>query len=192
MPRPKVHDAALRERLLDRAGVLLSDGGTDALSLRTLAQDCGTSTTAVYSLFGGKPALLDVLLDRAVHRLTGRLDAVDATTDAGTDPLEHLRRLALAYRDAALDDPRVYEVLSAAPPAAQALRPFADAVRRATTAGALRPGADPSAVALAVQALVHGLVDLELHGLAPAADVAGALRAMLDGWRAPDYGTAPN
>ena len=47
MARPKVHDEVLRGRLLDRARTLLSTDGPAALSLRTLARDCGTSTTAV-------------------------------------------------------------------------------------------------------------------------------------------------
>jgi AcrR family transcriptional regulator len=175
MPRRGVHNAALRERLLDRAGTLLAGGGPDALSLRTLAHDCGTSTTAVYALFGGKPALLDVLHDRAVHRLSARLDAVEVSPD----PVEHLRRLALAYRDAALDDPHLQgTVLTTA-----VLPQFADAVRRAVRDGVLLTEADPSTVALAVQALVHGLVDLERHGLAATGGFPAALHAALDGWR---------
>ena len=51
MARPKVHDEKLRARLLERAGALVSDGGPEALSLRTLARDCETSTTAVYALW---------------------------------------------------------------------------------------------------------------------------------------------
>jgi len=175
MPRPKVHDAALRERLLDRAATLLSGGGPDALSLRALAHDCGTSTTAVYALFGGKPALLEVLLDRAVLRLSALLEAVEVSPD----PVEHLRRLALAYRDAVLDDPHLH----GAALATAVLPSFADAVRRAVHDRALLTDADPSTVALAVQALVHGLVDLERHGLAAADGFPAALRAALDGWR---------
>src|SRR5439155_11462777 len=37
VPRPRTHDDALRVRLLDRAGVLLSKEGMSALSLRRLA-----------------------------------------------------------------------------------------------------------------------------------------------------------
>lgn len=171
MARPKVHDAALRERLLDRAGTLLSGGGPDALSLRALAQDCGTSTTAVYALFGGKPALLDVLHARAVDDLAQRLDAVEPAAD----PVEHLGRLALSYRDAALGNPYLHGIaLTTA-----VLPSFAHAVRRALAA---RTDADPSTVALAVQALVHGLVDLERHGLAAAGGFSAALHAALDGW----------
>ena len=52
VPRTKVHDAALRSRLLECAGATLSAGGLAALSLRSLAAEVGTSTTAVYALFG--------------------------------------------------------------------------------------------------------------------------------------------
>lgn len=174
MPRPKVHDAALRERLLDRAGALLAGGGPDALSLRVLAQDCGTSTTAVYALFGGKPALLDVLAARAARDLALRLAAVEPSAD----PVEHLARLALAYREAALGDPYLHgTALTTA-----VLPPFAHAVRRAMGS---RTDADPSTVALAVQALVYGLVDLERHGLAAEGGFPAALHAALDGWLRP-------
>jgi AcrR family transcriptional regulator len=174
MPRPKVHDDALRERLLERAGALLSGGGPGALSLRTLAQDCDTSTTAVYSLFGGKPALLAVLVDDALRRLTDRLAAVAPHPD----PVEHLVHLGDAYRAAARDDPHL--VLET-PPAA--LEPFTDGVRRAVECRALRTDADPPTVALAVQGLVHGLVALELRGHAQPGSCTDALRAALDGWR---------
>jgi AcrR family transcriptional regulator len=69
VPRPKVHDAALRLRLLECAGATLSTRGLAALSLRTLAADVGTSTTAVYALFGGKPGLLAALHAEAFARL---------------------------------------------------------------------------------------------------------------------------
>ncbi|MDN5931489.1 MAG: hypothetical protein L0I24_10570 [Pseudonocardia sp.] len=54
-------------------------------------------------------------------------------------------------------------------------------MRRAMEAQALRTAAEPPTVALAMQALVHGLIDLERHG--PAAD--GVFPSALDGWLAP-------
>ena len=66
--RPKVHDEVLRDRLRARAAELLSAHGVTGLSLRTLAADVGTSTTAVYALFGGKPGLVKSLVDDAFRR----------------------------------------------------------------------------------------------------------------------------
>lgn len=197
MPRPKLHDAALRERLLDRAGATLSAQGVAGLSLRTLAADVGTSTTAVYSLFGGKPGLLRALFDEAFRRLGGHL----ATATPGGDPVEDLVALGLAYRDSALADPHLYDVMftgalgdlpldSASRAAAAAtFEPLAGLVHRAVGSGALRADADPTTVSLALWAMVHGLVSLQLRALLPpaAGDPAQAfetaLRANLDGWR---------
>lgn len=194
MPRPKVHDAALRLRLLECAGTTLSTGGLGALSLRTLAAAVGTSTTAVYALFGGKPGLLEALHAEAFSRLGARLEAVPA----GADPVEDLVALGLAYRDAALADPHLYDVMfgGALPGgeqwwsvAAPALRPLRAGVERAAAAGALRAGTDPVTASFALWALVHGLVSLHLRGLGPAAAPAPAevfdhaLRAAVTGWR---------
>lgn len=195
MPRPKVHDAALRTRLLECAGATLSTRGLAALSLRTLAADVGTSTTAVYALFGGKPGLLAALHAEAFARLHARLDAVPL----GADPVEDLVALGRAYRDAALAEPHFYEVMfgGALPAgerwwavAAPILRPVADVVARAADRGVLRPDLDPATVSLALWATVHGLVSLHLRGLhpddapAPATVVDVAVRAVVGGWLA--------
>ena len=162
VPRPKVHDAALRLRLLECAGATLSTRGLAALSLRALAADVGTSTTAVYALFGGKPGLLAALHAEAFARLGARLDAVPV----GADPVEDLVALGRAYRDAALADPHFYEVMfgGALPAdeqwwavAAPILRPVAEVVNRAAASGVLRSEVDPATVALALWATVHGL-----------------------------------
>jgi AcrR family transcriptional regulator len=155
----------------------------------------GTSTTAVYALFGGKPGLLAALHAEAFARLGARLDAVPV----GADPVEDLVALGRAYRDAALADPHFYEVMfgGALPAdeqwwavAAPILRPVAEVVNRAAASGVLRSEVDPATVALALWATVHGLVSLHLRGLhpadapAPATVVDVALRAVVAGWLA--------
>jgi len=161
VPRPKVHDAALRLRLLECAGATLSTGGLAALSLRTLAAEVGTSTTAVYALFGGK-------------RAQDRRDAALA------DP--HFYEVM--FGGALPADERWCAV------AAPILRPVADVVQRAAARGVLRPDLDPATVSLALWATVHGLVSLHLRGLlpadapAPATVVDVALRAVVAGWLA--------
>ncbi|MET0798548.1 MAG: TetR family transcriptional regulator, partial [Rhodococcus sp. (in: high G+C Gram-positive bacteria)] len=54
MARPRIHDAELRTRLLEAAAETVARHGVDSLSLRKLAAAQGTSTTAIYSLFGGR------------------------------------------------------------------------------------------------------------------------------------------
>jgi AcrR family transcriptional regulator len=195
VPRPKVHDAALRMRLLECAGTTLSTRGLGGLSLRTLAADVGTSTTAVYALFGGKPGLLEALHTEAFARLGARLK----TVAADADPVEALVDLGRAYREAALADPHFYDVMFTGtlpageqwwPAATPVFRPLVELVEQAVATGVLRAGTEPVPMALALWATVHGLVSLHLRGLhpgdAPAAERVFelALRAAVEGWLA--------
>jgi len=196
MPRPRTHDEALRLTLLDRAGELLSTDGPKALSLRTLAADAGTSTTAVYSLFGGKAELVNAVYLEGFRRFGARLGAVPRSGD----PAEDFVQLGLAYRDSALADPHLYSVMftgavpgfepspEAGRVARDSLAPLVETVRAAIAAGVFRDVA-PEVIAISAWGIVHGLVSLELGGnLPPDLDVAAsyetALRAHADGWRA--------
>ncbi|MCP2260470.1 transcriptional regulator, TetR family [Streptoalloteichus tenebrarius] len=195
MPRPKIHDEALRTRLLDRTGELLSAHGPDALSLRRLAADVNTSTTAVYSLFGGKAGLVAEVHREAWRRFGARL----AEVTPSDDPARDLVALGHAYRASALADPHLYGLLFGSPvpdytpdqetreESMAAFRPLLDAVRRGVDCGQF--AADPpERMALACWGQVHGLVSLELNGSLPEdVDVEGgydtALRALVEGWR---------
>lgn len=190
MGRRKVHDEALRVRLLDRAGELLSGG--EPLGLRQLAEAAGTSTTAVYSLFGGKTGLLRALQEEGFARLSLRLREVPAESD----PVEHLVQLARAYRCSALADPHYYRAMFEQPRLTEtdeqlrragmrAFDPLLDAVRTGIERGLLAD-AEPTRVASALWAQVHGLVSLELGDLLPEQDERTfelAIRTNLVGWR---------
>ncbi|WP_433870068.1 TetR/AcrR family transcriptional regulator [Saccharopolyspora sp. CA-218241] len=193
MARPRVHDEALRVRLLDRAGELLSADGPEALSLRRLATDVGTSTTAVYSLFGGKPGLVRELYVEGFTRLGRRLDGAARTGD----PITDLVALGHAYRHGALANRHLYAIMfgRAVPdftPDEQALeqsvrhmRALRTVIDRGIADGALID-APTAEIAYAAWGLVHGLVSLELSGSAPRTDDARyerALRNGLAGWR---------
>jgi AcrR family transcriptional regulator len=190
MGRPKVHDEALRTRLLDAAAAIVFDRGMDALSLRRLSAAADTSTTAVYSLFGNKAGLVESLYREAMRRFAARLATVEPSSDPATDML----RLGLAYRDYALHDPHLYSIMFAkrgkrkAPREAGAtIAPLVDAVRRGQAAGQLAAG-PPEQIALACWGIAHGLVSLELAGSVPppldvAAGYEDALRAVVRGWR---------
>lgn len=196
MARPKLHNDALRIRLLDTAGSLLTSEGPDALSLRRLAAAAGTSTSAVYALFGGKPGILRALFVEAFTRFGAHMDTVTPSDD----PLADILALGRAYRASATADPHFYTVMFGSPvpgfePAPQdwaqaeaTFTPLLDAVRRAVTAGLLID-ADPGLIATALWANVHGLVSLELGAAippqagAPAKVFEAAIHATLDGWR---------
>jgi AcrR family transcriptional regulator len=186
MARPKVHDEALRDRLLRHALERVSADGMPALSLRALAAECDTSTTAVYSLFGGKAGLLTALFDEALCRFRAHL-----AVPPGNDTLDDLVQLALAYRQGALAQPHLFEVVFDGDPqelaSGAALAPLREFVQRAVEDDALRPDLDPATAALALWATVHGWVCLQLRGLLPPGAEArfeDALRSVTAGWAA--------
>src|SRR3954447_5445561 len=107
MARPRVHDDALRLRLLEEASTVVSTSGVDALTVRELAHRAGTSASAVYSLFGSREGLVRAVGDEAFARFAESLSAV-ARTD---DPAADLLALGLAYREHALRYPHFYRVM---------------------------------------------------------------------------------
>jgi AcrR family transcriptional regulator len=175
MVRPKVHDEALRSRLLGRALERVAADGVSGLSLRALAADCGTSTTALF--------------DEAL-----RLFREHLAVTPGDDTLDDLVRLGLAYQRGALAHPHLFEVVfDGGPPnraAGAALAPLREFVDRAVKSDALPPDIDPTTAALALWATVHGWVSLQLRGLLPPGTEArfeDVLRCVTAGWTA----TAP-
>ncbi len=196
VPRKRRHDENLRQRLLDIAAERVARHGLGALSLRSVAAAAGTSTSAVYSLFGGKIGLLAALHERAFRRL----GAEQAAVGVGDDPVEDIVQLGLAYRRSAVADPHGYRIMfgdHVAPTdvspelreaAAGTFQPLLDAVNRAVAAGRFRDDVPPAAIATALWAKVHGLVSLELGQFVPptAGDPAeifeSAVRAAVRGW----------
>lgn len=186
-----MYDEALRRRLLADAAALVFDGGVDALSLRRLAAGAGTSTTAVYSLFGNKAGLLESLFREAARRFGERLAEVGVTED----PVRDIVRLGLVYREYARDEPHLYAVMFAKfdgpasdvrVEAARTIGPLVDAVRRGQELGLLQ-AVPPGRIALACWGIAHGLVSLELAGSVPpgldiSEDYEAALTAMIQGW----------
>ena len=113
MPPPKLHDAALRSALLVQTSRLVAEHGPDAVSVRAAAAAAGTSTSAVYALFGSREVLLSAVAKEATARFADHLAAVAPTDDSVGD----LLALGLAYRASALDDPHFYRVMFDAGPA---------------------------------------------------------------------------
>lgn len=192
MARPKTHTPEVRERLVARALEVARDEGIGALALRSLAESAGTSTTAVYALFGGKDALKAAVLASAFNDFAAAQEAIPATDD----PVMDIAWTGASYIQWAVDHPRLYEAMFgetasriASTPELDAAgaRAFAcvhDAVRRAQASGAFRP-ADEATVVTSLWAQVHGLASLMIAGLLPAgADPAVAAFATIDGWRA--------
>ena len=172
MARPRIHDAELRTRLLEAAAESVAQHGVESLSLRKLAAAEGTSTTAIYSLFGGRAELLVALFSASFSSFGDAQRRVPVTGD----PVVDLRELAAAYRNWALRNPNLYAVMfggvlggvdvaDEAHLADAAMDPLRAAVTSAVGGGVLR-GASVELITHSFWAIVHGLVSLELAMLA--------------------------
>ncbi|GAA1479754.1 TetR/AcrR family transcriptional regulator [Gordonia sinesedis] len=173
---------------------MVTTEGIAGLSVRRIAQAAQTSTTAVYSLFGGKEELQRGVIVRAFSSFAQSQESIPATDDPVTDAAG----LGVMYLQWALDNPRLYQVMfgqelaGVAPSAevdqasARAIAPLTDAVRRAIDTGAFR-AEHPATIVASLWSTVHGLTELLLTGRLPdGADPAKAAMATLDGWRTSD------
>ena len=97
----------MRETLLDTAEALIADGGPDALSVRATADAAGTTTRAVYSLFGSKDGLVAGLARRAYEILGTAIARVPVTDDPAGDIVEAAVRV---FRAMAVDNPAAYRI----------------------------------------------------------------------------------
>jgi AcrR family transcriptional regulator len=172
-PRTDREGADVRRRLLESAALLLDEEGPDALTARRLAAAAQTSTMAVYTHFGGMPALVKQIVAEGFTRL----DEHQATVPHTDDPIADLLALAMASRDNALQNPHLYAVMFGATSLKGfvltesdmeiGLNSFAtltEYVARAMESGQLRRD-DPARVAAQVWTAMHGYVMLELAGL---------------------------
>ena len=102
MCRPRRHDACTAKALLEAAERILQEGGVEALSVRGVAARIGTSTRAVYSVFGSKERLLVALGVRAFEMLGAGVAALPVTDDSAADlvpPRPSLPKLREAAAD---------------------------------------------------------------------------------------------
>jgi AcrR family transcriptional regulator len=105
--RRREHGETTRQALLDAAETLIADGGPEALSVRAVADTVGTTTRAVYSLFGSKDGLLAALAQR-VYEMLGASLARHPTTD---DPAGDLVDAAVdVFRAMAISNPAAYRI----------------------------------------------------------------------------------
>ncbi|MFV0534906.1 MAG: TetR-like C-terminal domain-containing protein [Cumulibacter sp.] len=171
MARPRKYDDSIREDLIIAAASRVAAG--DDFSLRSIATDCGCTTSTIYRLFADRDTLITAVVDYVSASFSKNQHNV-ATTDA---PLDDLRRLGIAYRAWATENPTLYHVMFGGPPAcapepvddlpdSDSIQPLIDAVRRGLTAGEL-VGGRPEQIVRSIWAGVHGWVTLELGGGMP-------------------------
>ena len=203
MGRPKEHDEATRVRLLDAAERLSAEHGWEALTVRRIAEEAGTSTRAVYALFASKEGLEQALHQAMFTRLRDLLRACEPTDD----PRHDIAVQSLAYRQWAVERPERYALAmhrfvgrqsrprsdEGLAVSREALGELRKAVRRCADAGLLLGGRDPEDVVTHMRAMVHGLAEFENLGMLgpdPKAQWLAAVSAQLDGYVQADAAAA--
>ena len=171
-------DAVVRRGLLEVALRLLADEGSQALTLRTLAQRANCSTKVVYTLFGGKNGLSEGLKVEGFAQLRF---SVERERRRHRDPLRALLPVMLTYRAFALSNRALFGVMfgNALPEhvptefSRQQARLALGSVEACVVAArdALGSGpVDAFEAAVRLWAAVHGPVTLELEGIPPFKD----------------------
>ena len=176
MGRPREHDEQTAVALLDAAERIVEEDGLDALSVRRVATAVGTTTRAVYSLFGSKDGLVVALGRRAFELLGTEIEALPATSDPAADLVE---AGVVVFRSFAVDHPSLFEIgvqrVTTPPELSRQFDPTARAalegldgwVWRLDDAGLLG-GRSVREARLEFHALCEGLAAIELRGLLPA------------------------
>ena len=196
MGRPKEHNAETAAALLEAAERIVQAEGLEALAVRRVADEVGTTTRAVYSVFGSKEGLVSSLGRRAFEILGDGLAAFPQTDDPTADLVEGT---IAVFRRFAIEHPSLFEIALHRPPSPQIKAGFRDAqadalagleaqIARLEAAGLLG-GRTVWAVLCEFDALCEGLAALELRGVlrlhppasSPVDETADLVRAEADG-----------
>ena len=106
MSRPKEHNEDTAAALLEAAERLVAEDGPAGLSVRRVASEIGTTTRAVYSLFGSKEGLMVALGARAFDLLGAMMAALPRTSDPQADLVQG----GLIFRRFARDHPVLFHI----------------------------------------------------------------------------------
>lgn len=169
---PRQADPNLGSNLIEAAARLLAEEGPVALSTRRLAAAVGTSTTAVYTRFGGMDDLVRAMVHEGFARLNEWMTSVGSTDDAVAD----VAALGAAYRLNALEHRNLYHAMFGGSTLGgfaltdddrqhgrYTLEILVEAITRCMATERFRT-ADPALVANQMWIALHGLVTLEIGG----------------------------
>jgi AcrR family transcriptional regulator len=189
MGRPRQHDETTRSELLDAAEKLLAERGLAALSVREAADAIGTTTRAIYSVFGGRPGLLAALYVRGFEILGALIDELPLTDDPQADlvnaGVQGFRRFAVGHpnlfrltceRMAPDWEPGPAEHVAGM----KAFEKMRTLVRRCKEAGLIPGNRSTAEVAFQFHAFAQGLASIELQSWVPGLDGEAFCRSGLE------------
>ncbi|MDG2112423.1 MAG: TetR/AcrR family transcriptional regulator [Actinomycetota bacterium] len=190
---PASSSAATRARILDVARRRFATGGYEATSNRSLAEEAGLTTGAIYHYFNSKLDIYTSVYDEAQTRVYARFDdAIDglatfmAQLDAVLEAAHELNRedpsLALFLGSSRVDaarDPSLADALRRVEPDRRRTF-FADMIEVGVATGEIDESARPLVAAL-IRTLVTGLVDAVSGDTTQHRAAIDAIKAVFDG-----------
>jgi len=99
MPRAKQRTPEMRERVLQAAMDMLASDGVAEFTTRRLAKHAGTSTPAVYELFGDKAGLVREVFFEGFRLLRQYLDQVRPSQDPRAELISIIESLRMFARE---------------------------------------------------------------------------------------------
>jgi len=105
--RPREHNEQTAAALLEAAEAIVQVAGLKGLSVRGLADSAGTTTRAVYSLFGSKDGLVIALGARAFAMLGEAIAGLPTTGDPAADLIE---AGVAVFRSFAIGHPSLFRI----------------------------------------------------------------------------------
>jgi AcrR family transcriptional regulator len=177
-PRRGYHHGNLREALIDAARILIAERGPQGFSLIEAARMADVSPAAPYRHFKDREALVAAVAERGFALFADKLKSALA---AASDPGDALAALGRAYLAFAREEPGHYGAMFLSVRAGRPGGPVNDdsfgllveTVRR-LVASPGNPAFDPSAAALQIWSLAHGVAVLATTGRWPSATAAAS------------------
>jgi AcrR family transcriptional regulator len=186
--RAKPTQVSQRDRLLEVALRRLEESGPEVLRARTLTAEIGTSTQALYTVFGGMPGLFEAIVADGFTRFAAHVEAVPETGD----PVADFFAEGLAFGAWALTHPQLYRLMfgvtggglrkhagleltvagaaNSSPEAQSAMNVMVRSMERVVASGRIRP-VDPVLASGQFLSATHGYLLLAIAGVfTPAGD----------------------
>jgi AcrR family transcriptional regulator len=167
--RPREHDEVTGAALVAAAERLVQERGADALSVRRVAQEVGTTTRAIYSLFGSKDGLVAAI---SVHGFNVLREGVERQPTTAS-PAQDLIAVGLVFRRFVIEHPSIFRMAfqsdqvrtdqAVRDASLAALQVLKKRVARLEEAGLLN-GFSVDEATLHFDAVCEGLADFELRG----------------------------
>jgi AcrR family transcriptional regulator len=176
-----------RARLIAASVRRLEESGPEVLQARALTAEVGSSTQALYTLFGGMPGLFEAIVADGFRRLAEHVAAIPETDD----PVADFFAEGWAYGEWALGSPQLYRLMfghtggdlrrhagleinvsgaiANSPEAQTAINLMVRSMDRVVSSGRIRP-VDPVLASGQFLSATHGYVLLAIAGVFTASD----------------------